>query len=349
MYYLPLVIGGVVKAAVLGASGYGGGETVRLLDAHPAFEVAFVGAHSKAGMTLGEVHPQLGQPGRVLSSHDQLPDDVSVAFLALPHGASMHLAKDLVAKGIRVVDMGSDYRMDTDSRYQLAYGEAHAYPSDLAEWTYGLAEWVDVAGADKVAVPGCYPTATTNPLIPLAAAGLIDSSLIVVNAMTGVSGAGRKLAEPFLFGNVADGVSAYAVGRHRHRPEIEMGLELFAGVEASVTFTPHLVPMQRGILATCVAPAAEGVTDSNLQEALHAAFDSKPFVRVVEGSPQSRWAVGSNNVFVSATFDHHSGMVIAQGAIDNLLKGTAGQAVQLANVMFGLEETTGLPQSGLMP
>lgn len=338
-----------MKAAVLGASGYGGGETVRLLDAHPAFEASFLGAHSKAGMALGEVHPQLSKPERVLNPQDQVPDDVSVAFLALPHGASVHVAKALVGKGVKVVDMGSDYRLDSDARYRLAYGETHAYPEDLSEWTYGLAEWVDVSDASKVAVPGCYPTATTNPLIPLAAAGLIDPSLIVVNAMTGVSGAGRKLAEPFLFGSVAESVSAYALGSHRHRPEIEMGLQLFAGVESSVTFTPHLVPMQRGILSTCTAPAAEGVTTSQVQEALHAAFDDKPFVQVVEGPPQSRWAVGSNNLLVSAMVDDHSGMVIAQGAIDNLIKGTAGQAVQLANMMFGLGEATGLPQSGLMP
>jgi N-acetyl-gamma-glutamyl-phosphate reductase len=183
----------------------------------------------------------------------------------------------------------------------------------------------------------------------LAAAGLIDPSTIVVNSLTGVSGAGRKVAEPFMFGSVADGVSAYALGAHRHRPEIEMGLKLFANVEASVTFTPHLVPMQRGILSTCTAVAGEGVTTEQVQAALHAAYDDKPFVRVTDGPPQSRWAVGSNAVIISGLVDYHTGTVIVQGAIDNLLKGTAGQAVQLANTMVGLDETAGLPMSGLMP
>jgi len=338
-----------MKAAVLGASGYGGGETVRLLDAHPAFEVSFLGAHSKAGQMLGEVHPQLANSDRVLAPNGDIPDDIGIAFLALPHGASVHVARELVAKEIMVVDMGSDYRMDTDERYQFAYGEPHAYPDELSDWTYGLAEWVDVSGTNKVAVPGCYPTATTSALIPLAAAGLIDPSTIVVNALTGVSGAGRKVAEPFMFGSVADGVSAYALGAHRHRPEIEMGLKLFANVEASVTFTPHLVPMQRGILSTCTAVAGEGVTTEQVQAALHAAYDDKPFVRVTDGPPQSRWAVGSNAVIISGLVDYHTGTVIVQGAIDNLLKGTAGQAVQLANTMVGLDETAGLPMSGLMP
>jgi N-acetyl-gamma-glutamyl-phosphate reductase len=338
-----------MRAAVLGASGYGGGETVRLLDAHPAFEVSFLGAHSKAGKTLGEVHPQLADPERVLAPNEAIPDDIGIAFLALPHGASVHLARELSAKGALVVDMGSDYRMDTDERYEYAYGEPHAYPDELSDWTYGLAEWVDVSGATKVAVPGCYPTATTNALIPLAAAGLIDPSAIVVNALTGVSGAGRKVAESFMFGSVADGVSAYAMGKHRHRPEIEMGLQLFANVDASVTFTPHLVPMQRGILSTCTAPGAEGVTTKQVQAALHSAYDDKPFVRVIDGPPQSRWAVGSNAVIISGLVDDHTGTVIVQGAIDNLLKGTAGQAVQLANTMVGLDETLGLPLSGLMP
>lgn len=338
----------VKTAAVLGASGYAGGELVRFLDAHPRFDLVFLGAHSSAGEPLGRVHPQLSGGDRTLRPHDDLPE-VDVVFLALPHGASAEPAHRLAESGIKVVDLGSDYRLDTAERYQAAYGSAHPLADQLSGWTYGLPELFDLTGTDRVAAPGCYPTAALLAIAPLVRAGLVASGPIVVDALSGVSGAGRALREDLLFGSVDEGVRAYSVTTHRHRPEIEMGLEAVTGKVTPVSFTPHLIPMQRGLLATITAPAAGGITEADLREALTVAYVGRPFVEVIDRAPQTRWVVGSNRAIVTAFLDSHSGMVIAQGAIDNLVKGAAGQAVQAANIMFGFAETTGLALSGWMP
>lgn len=338
----------VKTAAVLGASGYAGGELVRFLDTHPGFDLVFLGAHSNTGEPLGRIHPQLSGGERTLRPNHDLPR-VDVAFLALPHGASAELGHRLAESGTKVVDLGADYRLDTAERYETAYGNAHPLAEQLARWTYGLPELFDLTGADRIAAPGCYPTATLLAIAPLVRAGLIAPGPIVVDALSGVSGAGRSLREDLLFGSVDEGVRAYSVTTHRHRPEIEMGLELVTGNVTQVAFTPHLIPMQRGLLSTVTARAAGGVTEGDLREALAAAYLGRPFVEVIDSPPQTRWVVGSNRAIVTAFLDSHTGMVIAQGAIDNLVKGAAGQAVQAANIMFGLEETTGLPLSGWMP
>lgn len=335
--------------AVLGASGYAGGELVRFVDAHNGLDLVYLGAHSKAGGVLGDVHPQLSGGERLLSPHelDRIPD-VDLAFLALPHGASWQLGHELAARGAMVVDLGSDYRLDTNERYAAAYGSDHPLPSQLGEWVYGLPELFDLTSANRVASPGCYPTAVLLTIVPLIRAGLVDGGTIVADCLSGVSGAGRSLRDDLLFGSVAEGVRAYGVTKHRHRPEIEMAISLATGTDHPVVFTPHLIPMQRGELATVTAPVVAGVSESDLRAALHEAYDDAPFVDVVEGPPQTRWVVGSNRALVTAFLDR-TGMVIAQGAIDNLVKGAAGQAVQAANVMLGLDETEGLPTAGWMP
>lgn len=339
-----------MQVAVLGASGYAGGELIRLLDTHPGFQLTFLGAHSQAGRPLGEVHPHLGGGDRVLRPNDPelLGDETDLVFLALPHGASAEIGVELAAAGLMVVDLGSDFRLDSADRYAVAYGEAHPFPRHLSEWVYGLPELFDVTGATTVAAPGCYPTTAVVGLAPLVAARVIDPMQITVNAVSGVSGAGRKLAEPYLFGSVDEGVVAYGVGTHRHRPEMEMALEA-AGSAAtvSVSFTPHLVPMLRGIVATSTAPVGHPVDRAEVLEILREDYAGRPFVRVVDEPPQSRWTVGSNNVLVTAYVDRDRVIVIA--ALDNLLKGAAGQAIQAANLMTGLDETTGLPMSGWMP
>lgn len=340
-----------MKTAILGASGYAGGELVRFIDDHDEFHLVHLGAHTQSGMPLGSVHPHLAGGSRVLGSNDPnaLPE-VDLVFLALPHGASAEIGKALADDGSRVVDLGADYRLDSDDRYRAAYGQPHPHPEDLGEWVYGLPELFDCTDTGRVASPGCYPTTTILGLAPLVVAGLIDPGTIVVNAVSGVSGAGRKLAEQFLFGSIDEGVVAYGVGVHRHRPEMEMALELLSGTRASVTFTPHLVPMQRGIVATSTATLVDPSTSrAVLLDALRSAYEGRPFVEVIDVPPQSRWTVNSNRALLSAFVDAPTGRVVVTAALDNLVKGAAGQAVQAANLMLDLPEDTGLPSHGWMP
>ncbi len=341
-----------LTAAVVGASGYAGGEVVRLLDDHPHLTVAYLGANTQAGRTLSEVHPHLGGGDRLLqrSEPDDVPD-ADVVFLALPHGASWAIGKHLADRGSLVVDLGSDYRLDTDERYRAAYGAPHPVPGDLEQWSYGLPELFDLRGARRIAAPGCYPTAVLLAFAPLLKAGVIEPDApVIADCMSGVSGAGRGLKESLLFGSVAEGVQAYKVTEHRHRPEIEMGLGLVAGAEPRVVFTPHLVPMQRGELATVTASLdSDDIDTEDARDVLRSAYMKSPFVEVIDVPPQTRWAVSSNRAFVTAFVDAHAGVVIAQGAIDNLVKGAAGQAVQAANLALGLPEIAGLPTAGWMP
>lgn len=341
------------SVAILGASGYAGGELVRLLDVHPVFDLTYLGAHSRAGMLLADVHPNLSGGTRELGSVDPAAiPPVDLVFLALPHGASADVAGELLEQGAKVVDLGSDYRLDTEQRYLAAYGESHPFPDRLGDWLYGLPELFgsSLPGSDRVAAPGCYPTATILGLAPLLAAGLIEPERIVVNALSGVSGAGRSGKEELQFGAIDENVGAYAIGHHRHRPEIEMALEAASGADrVSVTFTPHLVPMQRGILITATAPLTSRAPWAVLRQALDDAYRGTRFVEVIDESPQTRWVVGSNRALVSAFTDEDTNQAIVLAAIDNLVKGAAGQAIQIANLMLGLDESAGLPTAGWRP
>ncbi len=339
-----------IPAAVVGASGYAGGELVRLLDAHPVFDLIWLGAHSRAGETLREVHPHLTGGDRRLAASDatSVPGEVEAAFLALPHGASHQLGHQLAERGAAVFDLGADYRFDTSARYRSAYGVPHPAGDRLKDWRYGLPELFDLEGARRVALPGCYPTAVLLAAAPLMAAGMAAGP-VVADCLSGVSGAGRSLRPELLFGQVAEGARAYKVAAHRHRPEMEMGMEM-AGVPARVTFTPHLVPIQRGMLATVTMPASHPEPDQeDLLGALGKAYQGRALVEVVDGPPQTRWVAGSARAMVTAFYDAHTRAVIAQAALDNLLKGASGQAVQAANLAFGLDEATGLDRTGWMP
>lgn len=342
----------IFSAAVLGASGYAGGEVVRLLDEHAAFDVGYLGAHSREGTPLGDVHPHLSGGHRLFGSNnpEDLPD-VDIAFLGLPHGSSTDVGLALADRGVRVVDLGSDFRLDTAARYQAAYGSGHPHPEVLDDWVYGLPELfrTDIEGAALVASPGCYPTSVLLMAGPLCNAGLIRQDAITINSLSGASGAGRALRDDLLFGSVDEGVRAYGVTKHRHRPEIEMAIEAVTGHPALVTFTPHLVPMQRGILSTLTAPVSNGTTAADLRGVLTEKYESEPFVEVIDSPPQTRWVVGSNRVLISAYLDERTGMAVVISAIDNLIKGAAGQAVQAANLMLGIDEVAGLPIAGWMP
>ena len=338
----------MIRTAVFGASGYAGGELVKLVDNHAELELVYLGAHSHAGQTLSDVHPQLPGGDRLLGSLDRTAaGEIDLAFLALPHGSSALLGEQLAGEGVKVVDLGSDFRFDTVERYEEAYGSSHPLPAQLGQWRYGLPELFDLAGADRVASPGCYPTATLLAVAPLLKEGLIEPTGIVADCLSGVSGAGRSLKEELLFGEVAEGVRAYGVTSHRHRPEIEMALDNYAGTDSVVTFTPHLVPIQRGLLATVTSRLTSN--SASPADLLKDVYDKSQFVDVIDRPPQTRWVAGSNRALVAAFIDQRQGVVITQCAIDNLLKGAAGQAVQTANIIFGLDEAAGLPTSGWMP
>ena len=310
------------SVAVLGASGYAGGELLRLLAAHPALTVTVAGASSRAGEPLAAVHPQLAG----IFDLDLVPaadacDGVDVCFSCLPHGVLPDLL-DSVDAGL-LVDLADDFRAD-------------------ASWTYGLPE-LDRdrhRGSTRISNPGCYPTATLLCLVPLARAGLLGPS-IVVDAMSGVSGAGRAPRDGLLFSTLDGSVAAYGDVHHRHVPEMERGLAGFGGRDASVSFTPHLVPTTRGLLVTARSPWLGGDGDDPL-EVLRAAYAGEPFVEVIEGWPSTKAVAGTNRAHVSARVDARNGLVICSAAIDNLGKGAAGQAIQNANLALGLEETLGL-------
>ena len=339
-------------AAVLGASGYAGGELIRFLDNHPGFEVSFLGANTSAGMMLASVHPHLSGGHRILDVIDtEQVSAVDVVFMALPHGASSEPAMALADSAAKIVDLGSDFRLDTPQRYLDAYGADHPYPEQLGTWAYGIPELFgdEIATSTRVAAPGCYPTSVVMPLAPLLAAGLVEPSGIIADSMSGVSGAGRTTSDALRFGAIDESVSAYKVLTHRHRPEMERVLDTFTVDPVSVVFTPHLVPMQRGILSTVYATPTSGTTLEDVEAAFDVTYASSVFVRRLDEPPHTRWLIGSNNLIASFHLDTRTNTLVIVCAIDNLVKGAAGQAVQCANLMFGFEDSTGLPTEGWMP
>ncbi|MEO6510702.1 MAG: N-acetyl-gamma-glutamyl-phosphate reductase [Nocardioides sp.] len=334
-----------VRIAVAGASGYAGGELLRLLLAHPAVEVGALTANSNAGEALGTLQPHLlplaerilvPTNADTLSGHD-------VVFLALPHGTSAAIAEAL-GEDVLVVDCGADFRLKDPKAWTHFYGSEHA-----GTWSYGLPELPGardaLRGSKRVAVPGCYPTVSTLALAPAIQADLVEKDVVVV-AASGTSGAGKSLKADLLGSEVMGNASAYGVGGvHRHTPEIEQNL----GVK--VSFTPVLVPMPRGILATCSAPIKQDVTADDARAAYAKAYADEPFVHVLPPGqwPQTQAVLGSNAVHLPVTVDERAGRLVAVGAIDNLTKGTAGAAVQCMNLALGLDETTGLSTVGLAP
>ncbi|QHA03647.1 N-acetyl-gamma-glutamyl-phosphate reductase [Streptomyces broussonetiae] len=340
-----------VRAAVAGASGYAGGEILRLLLAHPEVEIGALTGNSNAGQRLGALQPHLlPLADRVLAEttagnlagHD-------VVFLALPHGQSAAVAERL-GPDVLVVDMGADFRLQDPADWERFYGSAHA-----GTWPYGLPELpgarARLTGARRIAVPGCYPTAVTLALFPAYAASLAEPEAVIV-AASGTSGAG-KAPKPHLLGSeVMGSMSPYGVGGgHRHTPEMIQNLSSAAGERIAVSFTPTLAPMPRGILATCSASAVAGATADSVRAAYEKAYADEPFVRLL---PEGQWPAtasvhGSNAVHVQVAYDESVGRIIAISAIDNLTKGTAGGAVQSMNIALGLDETTGLTTIGVAP
>ncbi|ADG88743.1 N-acetyl-gamma-glutamyl-phosphate reductase [Thermobispora bispora] len=340
-----------MRAAIAGASGYAGGELLRLLLGHPAIEIGALTAGSSAGTRLGDHHPHLpALADRVIE--ETTPETLrghDIVFLALPHGQSAAIAAEL-GEDTLIVDCGADFRLKRAEDWTRFYGGPHP-----GTWPYGLPELPGqravLRTARRIAVPGCYPTAVTLALFPAFAAGLAEPDVVVV-AASGTSGAGRAPKPHLLGSEVMGSVSAYGVGGvHRHTPEMEQNLSAVAGTPVRVSFTPTLAPMSRGILATCTAPAAPGATPAALREAYQAAVKDEPFLRLLpEGVwPATAMTVGSNTAVVQVALDERAGRIVAIAAIDNLTKGTAGGAVQSANLALGLPEELGLPTNGVAP
>jgi N-acetyl-gamma-glutamyl-phosphate reductase len=317
---------------IVGISGYGGGEALRLCAAHPHFRVTYAAGDSSAGQRLMEKFPGLPERLGDLVIEKWQPDslpELDLLFASLPSGESKAALVRVPAR-TRIVDIGGDHRF-------------------VEGWVYGLADvWPEkIRDARRVANPGCYPAASLAALAPLMAGGLIEASGIIIDAKSGVSGAGRGGGSTFGFAEVNEDVCAYALLKHAHVPEITHALAALGGKPASVVFTPHLVPMTRGILATCYARGK--ASTAQCIQAARSYYSNKPFVRVLDKPPHSKWATGSNLVFLSYAADPERGFVIAMGAIDNLGKGAAGQAVQNANLMLGLDETAGLLGAPIWP
>ena len=339
-----------MKVGIAGASGYTGAELLRLLASHPEFDVAVATARSQAGRLVGEHTPSLraAYPGLAYAetTSDTL-DGLDLVFCALPHGESQAFVPSLRGRVGCIVDLAADFRLRDPESYPRWYGAEHSAPALLDEAVYGLPELFrdDLPGATLVAAAGCYPTAAALALAPLVRGGLVERSGIIVDAASGVSGAGRGAKESLHFGTVDEDFVAYGLLNHRHTPEMEQALG------AQVLFTPHLAPMVRGILATCYARpvGSRQLGTDDVMGALHDAYDAEPFVVVCAEPPSTKATAGANVAHVTARVDPRTGWVVALCALDNLVKGASGQAVQCANVCLGLAETAGLPLVGLYP
>ncbi len=343
-----------LRIGVLGASGYTGADLIRLTAAHPNIEIAALAAGTHAGQTLAEVFPHLAlvnAPGltRVEDTDWRSCDAI---FSGLPHGAAQDIIKTLPANA-RIIDMSADFRLRDPAVYAQWYGRAHEVPALLADAVYGLSEFyaAEVVDARLVACPGCYPTAALLSLLPLVFEGLIDPGDIVIDAKSGVSGAGRALKQNTLFAEAGEGLSPYAIGAHRHGPEIDQEISRAAGRSVITSFTPHLVPMSRGELVTCHVRLADGIGVGDLRACLEGRYRGAAFAHLLaEGRvPATQHVRGSNNFIVNVFADRMPGRATVIGALDNLVKGSAGQALQNFNLMFGLPETTGLEQQPLFP
>jgi N-acetyl-gamma-glutamyl-phosphate reductase len=332
-----------INVAILGASGFVGAELLRLCAGHPILSPSRLCGDSRAGAALDELHPHLAlaYPDMTVERYaPNLLDGADLVFAALPHGQSQAIAPDVIARGIPFVDLGADFRLDEAATYESWYHEPHRAPDLLGRFVYGIPELhrAAIAASRTVAAAGCYPTSAILALKPLL--GLIDPGTIIVDAASGVSGAGKGLKEATHFNHVDENMNAYGLLDHRHTAEMEMTLG------GRILFTPHLAPMNRGILATCTA-MARGPCDP--LDALREAYAGEPFIHVSERPPSTKWTLGSNAVHLTARYDARTGRVLAIAALDNLVKGAAGQMIQCANLMLGLDEDAGLPKVGVWP
>lgn len=341
-----------ISVAVLGATGYAGSELIRLIEGHPYFTIGHLAAHSQAGKKVSEVLPGISGPTAcmvLVTSDMPVPDDVQLVFTALPHGAAAQSVKMALDAGKKIVDLSADFRHRSATTYKTAYGLDHPYPELLEEAVFGLTEFSrsDVVNTRLVANPGCYPTSTLLPLVPLLKADALNTDRIIVDSKSGVSGAGRSAKTDLLYCEMNEGVRAYGLPRHRHAWEMEGWARGFSGRAIRVQFVPHILPMTRGMLTTL---HLAGQDPESWYAILDQAFRNEPFVRVLpEGAlPSTKGVNGSNRCDIGLMVTGTDTAVVIS-CLDNLLKGAAGQAVQNANIMFGLDESSGLSTQAIWP
>ena len=343
------------NAVILGASGYTGAEAVRLIAGHPKLNLVALTGHSRAGQAYGDIYPNfstLNLPD-VVSVKDVDFSSVDVAFACLPHGASQETIAGVIDQVDTVIDLSADFRLKNPDLYEETYGRPHGFHELLKTAVYGLTEYArdDLKGAKLVACPGCYPTASLLALMPAIDAEMIDVSDIIIDAKSGVTGTGRKALGSLHYSEVSDGAHAYGVASHRHAPEIDQIINHVSGLEEKVSFTPHLIPMNRGMIATCYVKLADGVSIDDLRNAYESRYTDEPFMHLeTEGTaPQTRHIRASNHCRIGIFADRREGRAIIISVIDNLTKGSSGQAIQNYNVTQGWDETLGLLNPPVFP
>ncbi len=343
-----------INIAIIGASGYTGAELIRLLLSHPNANIVALTGDSQAGKAMEDVYPHLRFKNLPkLVTHSEVDySNIDLAFCCLPHGTTQTVIAAL-PKNVKIIDLSADFRLEDPEAYAQWYGHPHQAVSLQKEAVYGICELAreHIKTARLVANPGCYPTSATLPLAPLLKAGLIEPEGIIIDAKSGVTGAGRAAKQATLFTEVNDGINAYGIASHRHTPEIEQSLSKAVGKNITLTFTPHLMPMNRGILSTIYVKFAKGTTADALQAALTKAYEGEAFVHVLPkgATPSTHMVRGTNDCMISVTADRIEGRAIIVSVIDNLVKGASGQAVQNMNLMFGIPETTGLNLTAVFP
>lgn len=346
----------MIKAGIIGATGYAGQELVRLLLQHKEVEIIWYGSRSYVDQKFSSVFGNVFQiVENVCKSDDlhELAKEADVIFTATPQGYLAGVLDEEILSNAKVIDLSADYRIKDVATYEKWYGIEHKSPQFIEEAVYGLCELNrdKIRGARLIANPGCYPTCSTLSIYPLAKAGLIDMDTLIIDAKSGTSGAGRGAKVPNLYCEVNENIKAYGVATHRHTPEIEEQLSYASGQKVTLNFTPHLIPMNRGILITAYAKVKEGTTAEQIRSAYENAYKDEYFVRVLDEGvcPETKWVEGSNFVDVNAKFDERTGRVIMMGVMDNITKGAAGQAVQNMNLLFGLDEAEGLRLVPMVP
>ncbi|ABK42775.1 N-acetyl-gamma-glutamyl-phosphate reductase [Magnetococcus marinus MC-1] len=349
-------MGRTLRVAILGATGYTGGELIRLLHRHPGAELSFVSSERFAGQSIAKVYTHLQAVGHLICQPMDAKKACEAAdfiFCALPHVTSMEVVPELLQRGAKVVDLSADFRLKSAETYAHWYGTQHLAPELLPQAAYGLPELFreSIKGANLVANPGCYPTSVQLPLFPLLQEGMIDPALVIADSKSGVSGAGRSPAQGTLFAELSEGFKAYKVEAHRHIPEMEQNLALAAGKEIKIRFTPHLLPQSRGILSTCYLRPTSGVNAQRVRDTLMTRYRDEPFVTVLPHGdmPATSDVRGSNACHMGVTEDLRSGWLIIVSVIDNLVKGASGAAVQNFNLMTGWDETTALDSLPMFP